>query len=1655
MSVAKKLVKAIQSLYRQLLQLFRTLTKKLMNWLLRSLILVGHRSRFSAAGFVLPTVTMVILVVILLTTAIVFRSFDRAKNASNNRASTASISAAAPAIDRAKAKIDRLFDDPRLPQGTPTEVALYNVIKTNPQFTFGDETRLKIAFDINNSGGTIEGNTPLLNNDETSTTAWRFPVDTDNNGLFDSYTLYGIYFRSPSRNNTGNFNRSRNPLEARTPPMEAPVANAFCAAAAGNVAALVGSSDWYKSGANLKKSFYVYTVTVPITGQTTPPTGYENYTGNRGFSALEYQQDRGRVPLSNNAVVYEDDLQITPGSGLRLNGRVMTNGNLFAGAPNSSFPLEFYQVSSHNSCFYQEENGKILVGGNVVKGNPSNLTQSLTAAEVDLFKSTEAPTRVVLDGSNTGNTAAQVAYNSQAYAARIDSLVTNWIDNNTIEDSDPQEVKDRPVNQERRTALENYFKSRTRRVPFADTGANAASPELKKAANPETLSPPDNWIYPVDPTNNNTSNNGLILTLNQYPATESDKQERQGKEDRLGDRFLLGNGLPAKWWNGTNFVGSESTQTIKPDTNWDAWDDPNKKLRTRTTRITELSDLGNTDRDGFWEENAATAPQSPLDGVGGLRVITGAGVYSPNGSNLPIPRPAPIVDDPSTVVNETALTSVWPDSMPMWIDANLDNVPEVSERGDLVMRATVVYHYEVDPIDRGAATPDTHQAPIACISSYYDHSTAVTAINRDGLPNIALRDTNLPSPTRSLTGLGNVAAGAGGLSHNGVSYPAPDAADTSSGIAAIAPVNGIFPTVAGADNLALGTTATIPDRLAFQANLVFPDGRFVNEELRNALQIDHANRSLAEQAAIDSTVCALKIADGTIAAPDDAVIPHGAIYETAFLDARQLKAIEGNDANPTNYDLGIEQRQPLEIRATVLDLDLLRQTQIAGGTPGPTPEFLLPDSGIIYATRDDGLPDLSNQWTGTAVTTLAEEERALAQRKLQSPVDFQLDPSRRPNGIMLINGTILARGAATPTNTFNLVDPVGAEKGLILATNLPAYVRASKNPINNVQGFNLHQKPDGTVVEEFTDKLVDKTPSWTRNNFYGDRTDQELERNFACRAGDPRINCPAGGGDLWRPATVIADSITLLSNNFRFGFRNEGDYDLRNNTSTRIETLVANPVVGYDLINGNGINSADTVSETVFGFDLNGNGNSSDTAVPEDKITAAAARRLNGFVNNNFVSSRNFTDADYSATGDTAAAGYQGSSYFNNFITPIQRRVTAPEYLMEICTKLPVSQCGSGDWSVEGTGTKASTVLGQVYNSNTHKAGTTNQPAFDSNTADSNPELQRYPRRVAFLRDTQNRLLDSSGNLINTTAQLPVPLGIEDSTNKIKGFPYTTTSSLPNMNTSALPKNGANALWFKTAITRTSPTASPSFTPTNALFIQSSAIGTAQPLLAPVLQIHATTGITASPNSTPGVSGNQAHLTFWMQRATLTIANLIFATGDNPMRTNPGEPNGGLQNFVRLVENWQPNGATQRAQITGSFIQFKKSAYATAPFRHLLNTNAAGVIFGYMQTYNSSTAVNPYYLEPQRDWGFDVGLLSQIPDLFSQRFTTNPVGSPDEFYREVGRDDLWVETLMCAAAADDGLGKSGATYTNFAIPNPDQRPGRCSGATANYPANPT
>ncbi|MGL5059587.1 MAG: hormogonium polysaccharide biosynthesis protein HpsA, partial [Microcoleus sp.] len=602
--------------------------------------------------------------------------------------------------------------------------------------------------------------------------------------------------------------------------------------------------------------------------------------------------------------------------------------------------------------------------------------------------------------------------------------------------------------------------------------------------------------------------------------------------------------------------------------------------------------------------------------------------------------------------------------------------------------------------------------------------------------------------------------------------------------------------------------------------------------------------------------------------------------------------------------------------------------------------------------------------------------------KTVSPTDSRLDPTRRPNAIMLINGQKLFRGGATPA-TVGSVEEVVKEKGLTLVSNLPVYIKGE---------FNKHTQ------EEFGNTLDD-----TWSNFY---SRSGLNTNFACRNGDPRLDCKIG--DEWRPATVLADAVTILSGTFREGFRNEGDFDLRNNAGGATFGLSTIPTL----------------------------------AAP---LTATELRQNQGFYNNNFVTnglssgafnasgvvdnSVTMTDTDYLTVNGNGL----NSSYFNNFVTPVQRRGNYPEYLMEVCTKLPVSACTKDDWYVDPTASSPLKTTGitlgtTTYDPSVHKAGTTARPPAI--------ELQRFPRRVAFQRNGSDEL-DNSPTDTKVTA-----LGLNGET--ISAYDSSTTPPPAKPNSlwyaSATSSNppldfGDNQpLFFLNGVDLPNPTDGFQFTDGLKKPPKLSSNLDKQPLLMPVLQISRATDSVPTPGGPVPPEGKIVEETKWLQPVPATPTsqefNLIVGSGDIPSRktgATTGEFNGGLQNLPRFAENWRDGAVSTK--IVGAFLQLNRSAYSNAPFLPRLGSSPARSVFSPVgstlwypdtpdtnryKTSNGGGAI-PFFSPPGRNWGFDVGLLSQSPDLFTQRFTTPSTQTkPTEFFREVSRNDEWVQTLMCA-----------------------------------------
>ena len=256
-------------------------------------------------------------------------------------------------------------------------------------------------------------------------------------------------------------------------------------------------------------------------------------------------------------------------------------------------------------------------------------------------------------------------------------------------------------------------------------------------------------------------------------------------------------------------------------------------------------------------------------------------------------------------------------------------------------------------------------------------------------------------------------------------------------------------------------------------------------------------------------------------------LPHGSLSNGTNPNSNQeqtivcVDAICGSGMGSKEFEVPFKDtalmnsRERMAVRTLNLNMDLLRTSgdHLAN-------DFWLPNSGLIYAFREDAVredeivrpksaawPSCNTNDRYETATSCRMDIDANAYNSIDPPlnadnlispkaVDYYADPDRRPYGFRLINGQKLNRG----TNP----------RGMSLISDNPVYIQGN---------FNLHQTTtcngaDSCRLEEFTQKLDDTT----FNNFY---TRTTLDTQFA------RPN-----KDLWRPAEILADAITILSANF-------------------------------------------------------------------------------------------------------------------------------------------------------------------------------------------------------------------------------------------------------------------------------------------------------------------------------------------------------------------------------------------------------------------------------------------------------------------------------------------------------------------------------------------
>jgi len=109
----------------------RITIKVFVKFVLRYFFLVNQSSTRTQQGFVLPTTVLLLLVVTLTVGAMTLRTLNRTGQVAGDRQQQVIYNAATPALERAKAKLEFMFDsqrDTRYPNGIPDQSFLYGMM---------------------------------------------------------------------------------------------------------------------------------------------------------------------------------------------------------------------------------------------------------------------------------------------------------------------------------------------------------------------------------------------------------------------------------------------------------------------------------------------------------------------------------------------------------------------------------------------------------------------------------------------------------------------------------------------------------------------------------------------------------------------------------------------------------------------------------------------------------------------------------------------------------------------------------------------------------------------------------------------------------------------------------------------------------------------------------------------------------------------------------------------------------------------------------------------------------------------------------------------------------------------------------------------------------------------------------------------------------------------------------------------------------------------------------------------------------------------------------------------------------------------------------------------------------------------------------------
>lgn len=317
------------------------------------------------AGFILPTTALLLVVVALTITALSLRSLNRTVQVAGDRQQKVIYNAATPAIDRARAKLERMFvSDSRIPpSGAP-----------------GEEYLISMMLNDGGAAPALEDRgDPYTLPDEERTSGdaniWSYRTDTDGDGTEDATVVYSINMRALTDEEIEDTNPNvvtfAEEGKTRTGPLSATGIDEKC-----NVLKRLGlprvEGGWYQSEsttATLRKNFQVDAVVIVDDGAGVSP-------GIQTAATLEFQQDRIAESGNKWGAWFQYDLELFPGGVFNWNGAMHSEGNMFiTGSTSRGQWTDLYLVSDEGSCLYEFDEASEITVGAAPRADEKDFTQ--------------------------------------------------------------------------------------------------------------------------------------------------------------------------------------------------------------------------------------------------------------------------------------------------------------------------------------------------------------------------------------------------------------------------------------------------------------------------------------------------------------------------------------------------------------------------------------------------------------------------------------------------------------------------------------------------------------------------------------------------------------------------------------------------------------------------------------------------------------------------------------------------------------------------------------------------------------------------------------------------------------------------------------------------------------------------------------------------------------------------------------------------------------------------------------------------------------------------------------------------------------------------------------------------------------------------------